>query len=1137
MPRITVLMSAFGTVAYLAEAIKSFQKQTFSDWEMIVLGVDDDWEAVNLLVEQDPRVHCPRFEDSPGWAIAMNRGIEMAMGDYIAFADAKDYSEPERLHVQLNYMEEHPEIWVCASSFSQVSQRGCRVYTIHSEPNELKAALLFPNEILFSAAVLRKEMFLAQGLRLEPENGAADYAFWLEALKAGAVFGGIQEPLVTHRELERGGSASDEEVELSRTAISAMGVHVYNYYPELFSRWDRVMDAFAQKHKAEFLQQGFQLLQEIEKQNDGLLDGKALRKVVFERWDWIRKSCLIDFEPMVYGRYDNAPQDASVSVLIPIAEDAEEICRTIDSIQKQTLENWELVLLCGNNSTDGTVELARMYAANDSRVWIMETEKSSRAAQLNEGIRQANGRLVAFAAVETMMPDRLEIQSNWLDAHQETGICGGWQKNEKTSETRRTAEDDRHISCRMLFECELLQNTVMIRRESFLASGLAFLPGAQADYDLWARAVPLLGAANLPHVVAQISKEKTAPEEEMQALAEESGRITAGILERTLGMEVPVRDQRLLNSWINPVNLSEDREGDIARLRKIFEEIWQRNRDMGYYDPACLLETLAAKWKWIAEGNNGTRLEYQPVKRIEDVFRLGNTRSVSSRYRALCTEYPSVSARTKYLIKKYILHWPAVLLRKLTKTLFKDCLSEIDRSNRRWSDKSRKQMESSMKAEAASSVKKVESTVRSATSMRKADLIPYGENERIRIMFLFQAASLWPNWESFYRACLEDPRISVVFAFLDELYGDVTQMLTARQFLEENKIPYVVYSDNLFSRFDPHVLIMQTPYDFGHRKLHVRSAAFKKKGTRIVYIPYGIELADTEHARDAHFYNPVVRNAWRVFTFSERMREDYRLMCPNYPAVKCVGHPKFDALCNRELFPLQEEIVRRAKGRKILVWHVHFPKLVPQPDGSVRMSTPELEIYLEFAHYILTKTELFTVLQPHPKFLDAEGKLGVQAKEIVALFADADNAFVDWADDYRSTLLNCDWFISDRSALMIEAAATGVPILYMSNRFYSEPLTPAIQPIMDSYYQGLTFEDMKAFVEQCERGEDPLKEQRIKTFQTEIPYLDGKCGERIKDHIVDAIQRESIDQTSDEVKALREELRQLTEKVDMLLEK
>ena len=112
-----------------------------------------------------------------------------------------------------------------------------------------------------------------------------------------------------------------------------------------------------------------------------------------------------------------------------------------------------------------------------------------------------------------------------------------------------------------------------------------------------------------------------------------------------------------------------------------------------------------------------------------------------------------------------------------------------------------------------------------------------------------------------------------------------------------------LYSDKLFTRFNPHILVMQTPYDFGHRKFHVRSSAFKGKGTRIVYIPYGIEIADTEHARDAHFYNAVVRNAWRVFTFSERMLEDYRLMCPNSSAVKCLGHPKFDSLYYRNKIP------------------------------------------------------------------------------------------------------------------------------------------------------------------------------------------------------------------------------------------
>ena len=121
----------------------------------------------------------------------------------------------------------------------------------------------------------------------------------------------------------------------------------------------------------------------------------------------------------------------------------------------------------------------------------------------------------------------------------------------------------------------------------------------------------------------------------------------------------------------------------------------------------------------------------------------------------------------------------------------------------------------------------------------------------------------------------------------------------------------------------------------------MRSAEFKRKGTRIVYIPYGIEIADTEHARDAHFNNPVVRNAWRVFTFSERMREDYCLMCPNSTAVKCVGHPKFDGLYHRERFPLKEEIQKRAAGRRILVWHVHFlVGTVPFAKYSVAIHEP-----------------------------------------------------------------------------------------------------------------------------------------------------------------------------------------------------
>lgn len=435
-------------------------------------------------------------------------------------------------------------------------------------------------------------------------------------------------------------------------------------------------------------------------------------------------------------------------------------------------------------------------------------------------------------------------------------------------------------------------------------------------------------------------------------------------------------------------------------------------------------------------------------------------------------------------------------------------------------------------------IRRLERRINSVTcqSDMKTALIPYNKDEPIRIMFLFQAASFWLSWESFYQACISDPRIQVEFTLLDELYGDITQMLTAKQFLEDMGIKYKVYSDDLFMQFSPHVLIMQTPYDNGHRSKHVRSENLKKRGTRIVYIPYGIEFPNTKHARNVHFSSTVVKNSWRVFTFSERMLEDYKQFCSNFTAVYCFGSPKFDSLYYREQFLPLEQVKQSAAGRPVLVWHVHFPKLVPQPNGSETMATPNLDIYLKFAKYIVKRKDIFVVLLPHPKFLDGKGRLGVRARRIVELMTKSDNAYVDWSDDYRNTLLNCQFFITDRSSLMIEAAVTGNPILYMFNKKYSEPLAPAVQPVMDSYYQGTSFVEMKEFVEQSLRGEDPMKTQREVAFRENIPYFDGKSGERIKNHIVDSILQEGIDNAeTNDVTALREEVRQLSKKIDLLL--
>jgi hypothetical protein len=93
-------------------------------------------------------------------------------------------------------------------------------------------------------------------------------------------------------------------------------------------------------------------------------------------------------------------------------------------------------------------------------------------------------------------------------------------------------------------------------------------------------------------------------------------------------------------------------------------------------------------------------------------------------------------------------------------------------------------------------------------------------------------------------------------------------------------------------------------------------------------VPYGIEISDTQIAREDHFHSFVVENAWRVYTCCEGIKEEYNNYCHNRSAFRAFGSPKFDAISNKESVPLNEEITRQSKGKKKIVCKMHFPKKI-----------------------------------------------------------------------------------------------------------------------------------------------------------------------------------------------------------------
>lgn len=387
----------------------------------------------------------------------------------------------------------------------------------------------------------------------------------------------------------------------------------------------------------------------------------------------------------------------------------------------------------------------------------------------------------------------------------------------------------------------------------------------------------------------------------------------------------------------------------------------------------------------------------------------------------------------------------------------------------------------------------------------------YQPGEKVRIVFLFQVASFFPSWESFYKACLEDDRIDAKFLFLDETVRERVQMKTAKDFLNTQEIEYIDFDDFDINTYKPHVIVVQTPYDAGHRIKAHWSSAWKAQGYRVVYIPYGIEISDTETSHGMHFEQHVIENAWRVYTFSDVMLKDYRKYCLNAGNVRVLGLPKFDSLYYKERFKLDEELVKQIAGRKVCLWKVHFPKIFTE-NGKDMFVTPDVYEYIKFAEYAAEHEEIFFIFMPHPRFQEPvkNQKLQQLAIELMNKLENVDNVYIDKKDDYRYSLVNADFIIIDRSAVMVEAAAIGVPILYMVNTEFYEPVTKAIEPLINSYEQGSTCADMISFTEACLRGEDRNKECRVHAFETCIPYFDGKAGERIKNDIYDSVTNEIL---------------------------
>ena len=180
MPKVSVVMPAYNAEKYIGEAIESILNQTFTDFEFII--VDDcskDKTADIVNSYSDKRIRFYQNDKNMGVATTLNRGLDLATGEYIARMDSDDISLPERFEKQVAYMSAHPECAVCGTDIELFGAK--RGVFAHSGTAELlKVDSLFASPLAHPTVMMRSSVIGALGMHYDGDyNGIEDYELWI----------------------------------------------------------------------------------------------------------------------------------------------------------------------------------------------------------------------------------------------------------------------------------------------------------------------------------------------------------------------------------------------------------------------------------------------------------------------------------------------------------------------------------------------------------------------------------------------------------------------------------------------------------------------------------------------------------------------------------------------------------------------------------------------------------------------------------------------------------------------------------------------------------------------------------------------------------------------------------------------
>ena len=224
MDLVSAIIPYYKKKKYINETIKSILNQTYTNIEIVIVYDDiikNDLNYLNENYSKNENIKIIVNDKNLGAGQSRNIGIANSKGKYVAFIDADDLWDKEKISKQIEYMKKN-NFQVSHTSYKIINENGQTLGLRKSRKFNNYRDILTSCDIGLSSVLIKKNL-ITDEIKFANLKTKEDFVLWLKLLKSGLEIGSLEEILMTWRKTK--GSLSS-----SITQKLKDGYKVYNYH-------------------------------------------------------------------------------------------------------------------------------------------------------------------------------------------------------------------------------------------------------------------------------------------------------------------------------------------------------------------------------------------------------------------------------------------------------------------------------------------------------------------------------------------------------------------------------------------------------------------------------------------------------------------------------------------------------------------------------------------------------------------------------------------------------------------------------------------------------------------------------------------------------------------------------------------